>query len=131
MEPTAIARQFVDAINAHDLDAIYSLMTEGHRFVDSLGTVVEGRDSMRVGWSHYFRMVPDYTINIEHEFASASHVVLLGSAGGTYAPDGTLRSEGRWSTPAALSAIVTAGLVAEWRVYADNEPIRHRMRELA
>jgi ketosteroid isomerase-like protein len=77
MESTAIARQFVDAINTHDLDAIYSLMTDDHRFVDPLGTVARGRDSMRVGWSHYFRMVPDYTISIEHGFASESRVVYM------------------------------------------------------
>ncbi len=57
MNPISVVQQFVDAINAHDLEAISSLMTDGHRFVDSLGSVVEGRDAMRTGWTHYFRMV--------------------------------------------------------------------------
>jgi hypothetical protein len=49
---------------------------------------------------------------------------------GTYTPDGVLREEARWSTPAAWLAVVERGLVAEWRVYADNEPIRRRMTQL-
>lgn len=130
MKPTAIARQFAAAINAHDIEAIRSLMTEGHRFVDSLGAVFEGRDAMRSGWSNYFRMVPDYTIQIEHFFENSSQVVLLGSACGTYTPDGVLREDARWSIPAAWLAVVERGLVSEWRVYADNEPIRRRMAEL-
>ena len=127
MERTAVARQFVDAINSHDLNAICALMTEGHRFVDSLGAVFESRDAMRVGWSHYFRMVPDYTIHVDHCFENGPRVVLLGTAGGTYTRDGVLREEGRWSTPAAFCAIVEQELIAEWHVYADNEPIRRCM----
>ncbi len=90
MKPTTIARRFVEAINAHDLDAICGLMAPDHRFIDSLGTSSSGRDAMRVGWSHYFRMVPDYTIEVEREFENSALVVLLGSAGGTYTPDGVL-----------------------------------------
>jgi ketosteroid isomerase-like protein len=131
MRPSTIARRFVQAINAHDLDAICGLTTEGHRFIDSLGAVVEGREAMRVGWSHYFRMVPDYAIQVERDFESGPLVVLFGSAGGTYTPDGVLREEGRWSAPAALYAVVEGEHVSEWRVYADNEPIRRRMAELA
>ena len=55
-------------------------MTSDHRFIDSLGAAVEGRDAMREG------------------------------------------------TPAALRALVRDGRIAEWQVYADNEPIREQMR---
>jgi ketosteroid isomerase-like protein len=131
MGSSSTAKRFVEAINARDLDAICGLMSESHRFVDSSGAVFEGREAMRVGWTHYFRMVPDYTIRVEHCFESGSQVVLLGSAGGTYTPDGVLREEGRWSTPAAWYAVVEEEHVARWQVYADNEPIRRRMAELA
>jgi len=50
-------------------------------------------------------------------------------AQGTYSPDGRLRAESRWETPAAFRAFVEDGLVAEWRVYADNEPLRQKMRK--
>ena len=44
-----VAEQFVNAINAHDIERLASLMTSDHRFIDSLGVVVEGRDAMREG----------------------------------------------------------------------------------
>ena len=63
-----VAEQFVAAINAHDVEGIASLMTSDHRFIDSLGAVVEGRDAMREGWKFYFTMVPDYKLNIQRCF---------------------------------------------------------------
>jgi hypothetical protein len=53
---------------------------------------------------------------------------MLGVAEGTYAPNGKLTQENRWKTPAVFRALVDSGLVAEWRVYADNEPIRNRIK---
>ena len=44
MDPLQVAEQFVAAINAHDLKAVMSLMSSNHRFVDSLGHVVESRE---------------------------------------------------------------------------------------
>ncbi len=123
----AVARAFVDAINGHDVEAICALMTPEHRFIDSLGNVVEGREKMRAAWKGYFGMVPDYTIAIEEVHGDASIVVMFGQAGGTYAPSGELQPENRWKTPAAFRARIEAGKVAEWRVYADNEPIRQLM----
>ena len=125
--PEAITQRFVDAINRHDVDALATLMSPGHRFVDSLGTTIEGRDKMRLGWAGYFKMVPDYKITLEETYANDAAVVLPGIAGGTYSKDGHLASENRWSTPVAVRALIEDGLVVEWRVYADNEPIRKLM----
>jgi limonene-1,2-epoxide hydrolase len=167
----SVAQAFVRAINRQDVEALAGLMTEGHRFIDSLGNVVEGREKMRAAWAGYFRMVPDYTIAVEETYCdeksrnagpSTPHpsdedlspgtpvpsaaadsaqddsiimnsaqgvVVMLGMVQGTYSPDGQLRAENLWKTPAALRAFIEDGKVAEWRVYADNEPIRQRMRE--
>jgi hypothetical protein len=135
--------------------ALAELTAPGHRFIDSLGAVVEGREKMRAGWAGYFRMVPDYSIAVEETYcerkggnadpstASATAdsaqddsfflysapevVVMLGVAQGTSAPDGLLRTENRWKTPVALRALIEDGKVAEWRVYADNEPLRRLM----
>jgi ketosteroid isomerase-like protein len=119
-----VARAFVRAIGRQDVAGLAALMTEGHRFVDSLGTAVEGREAMREAWMGYFRLVPDYSVEVESTLCDGPVVVLFGMARGTYAPDGTLRAENRWETPAALRAVIEDGKVAEWRVYADNEPIR-------
>jgi ketosteroid isomerase-like protein len=43
MTELEVTEQFVAAINAHDVGCLASLITADHRFVDSLGTVSEGR----------------------------------------------------------------------------------------
>ena len=125
--PIAVATAFVRAIGRQDADALADLMTADHRFIDSLGNVVEGREKMRAGWTGYFRMVPDYALAIEETYTEGPVVLLLGVAQGTYATDGTLKPENRWQTPVAIRAFVQDGKLAEWRVYADNEPLRRLM----
>ena len=123
-----VAREFVQAINRGDLDALAQLMTPEHRFVDSLGTAAEGRDAVRAGWSQYFLMVPDYEVSVQETLAEGPVVAILGVARGTYSPDGDINPKNQWETPAAFRALIVNGKVAEWRVYADNEPIRRLMR---
>jgi ketosteroid isomerase-like protein len=136
-----VAKKFVSAINREDVDAVVALMTPGHRFTDSLGNIARGCDSIREGWNLYFQMVPDYQFQIEEIYADDSAVVMLGTAGGTYShgferiqetgmpmPDGTSKLAKRWQTPAAVRARIENDQVVEWRVYADNEPIRKLMR---
>jgi uncharacterized protein (TIGR02246 family) len=123
-----VATRFVAAINAHDVDELVGLMTDDHCFVDSLGHVVSGREQMRHAWRGYFALVPDYSITIERIFSDRDVVVLCGVAGGTLARGGDVAPEDSWSTPVALRACITGSLVAEWRVYADNEPLRALMR---
>ena len=128
-----VAQAFVRAINRQDVDRIAELMSPAHRFVDSLGNVTEGCDKMRAGWAAYFRMVPDYAIAIEEYYPAGATtdadpvIIMLGIASGTYTQDGRLRPENRWQTPIAIRALIEDGLVAEWRIYADNEPMRKRM----
>jgi hypothetical protein len=140
-----VAQAFAEAINRQDVEGLTGLMTPGHRFIDALGGVTEGREKMRAAWVGYFRMVPDYSIVVDETYKAGPStppspsqssgsgsaqevVVMLGKAGGTYAPDGQLKAENRWETPAAWRAVAEGGLVAEWRVYADNEPMRERMK---
>lgn len=120
----AVAHAFVNAINHRDPEEIASLMTSDHVFIDSLGMKVTGRDQMKKGWQGYFGMVPDYSITIDETFADGSVVVMLGFAQGTYSRGGPLQPENRWQTPAAWRAVVRGSSITEWRVYADNEPIR-------
>lgn len=125
--PESVTNAFLRALNRQDVDAMVALLTPGHRFIDSLGNIVEGRDKMRAGWAGYFKIVPDYTLAIEETYANGPVVILLGVAQGTYTRTGKLIPENRWRTSIALRAFVEDGLIAEWRVYADNEPIRKLM----
>jgi ketosteroid isomerase-like protein len=120
MTPADTARRFVDRINAHDVPGIVALLAADHEFIDSLGAVFAGRVALEQGWRAYFAMVPDYTIDLVRVLEDGSTVVMLGSAQGTY-------SSFKWSTPAAFRARIEEGLVTEWQVYADNEPIRRLM----
>ena len=122
-----VARAFVNAINHQSAEEIAALMTEDHVFVDSLGTKTKGKQRMKAGWEGYFRMVPDYTIVIDETFVDGAAVVMLGTAQGTYSANGVLRPENKWSTPGAWRGLIRGSLVAEWRIYADNEPIRQIM----
>jgi len=102
-------------------------MTPDHSLIDSLGVAIQGHDKLRIGWDSYFRMVPDYSITVDEIYSQDSVVVMLGTASGTYSPDGILSVNNRWSTPAAWRVVVSGSKIKEWRVYADNEPIRRRM----
>ena len=131
MTPQEVAQQFATAINAHDVERLASLMTSDHRFIDSLGAVVEGRDSMRDGWKFYFAMVPDYHLEISRCFSAETakdETMLAGIASGSYWSDGLKQPNSGWSTPVAFRAVVRDGQIAEWQVYADNEPIRQQVR---
>jgi len=122
-----VAQAFLRAINRQDIDRLSELMPPGHRFLDSLGRLTEGRDQIRDAWAAYFRMVPDYAIAIEEYYPADPVVIMLGIASGTWTRDGKLHPENRWQTPIAIRALIEDGLVAEWRIYADNDPIRKIM----
>jgi len=125
--PESVARAFAAAISARDVAALARLMSEDHRFIDSLGNAIKGRSKMEDGWRSYFTMVPDYTITVTEAYASGATVVMVGTAQGTFTADGKLRPENKWQTPAAWRATIDGDRVAEWRVYADNDPIRKLM----
>jgi ketosteroid isomerase-like protein len=112
----AIVRQFVAAINRHNVEALAALMTTDHVFVDSVGNMTRTAASIEVGWRSYFVLCPDYWVQPDHVLAEGTEVLAAGDAGGTI--DGV-----SWRTPAAWRAVIRDGRVAEWRVFADNKPV--------
>jgi len=128
MASSDVARRFVERINAHDVDGLVALMTPNHTFVDSLGDR-SVRPAIENGWRAYFGKVPDYWVRVDRAFSEGDTSILIGAAGGTYvSKDGKLKPENRWETPAVWVARTTDQRVAEWRIYADNEPVREKMR---
>jgi ketosteroid isomerase-like protein len=117
---------FIEAINRHVVDDILGLMTDDHRFTDSLGNLIEGRDNLKVPWQQYLAMFPDYEIDILETLSSGSVVAVFGRAKGSYegAP------ENQWEAPAAWRAEVKDGRISTWQVYCDNEPVRQILRRL-
>jgi ketosteroid isomerase-like protein len=122
-----VAMAFVTKINEHDVDGLVALMTPDHVFVDALDNTFRGADQMRRGWKGYFAMFPDYAIEVIDELNCGNLVAMFGKARGTFAVNGKLPRENFWEVPAAWKAVVKDGLVAEWRVYCDNDPARKIM----
>jgi len=125
---TGLVLKFVDAIKGADVEAIYGLMSDDHRFIDSDGPEISGRDAMREGWVGYFSMVPDYKIEVQETLSDKQTVVLIGTATGTYSPDGKLNPDDRWNVPAAWRAVVKGDRIAVWQVFVNPEPILQIMR---
>ncbi len=130
MKPIDLFHEFVNAINEHDVPKLCRLMSEDHVFIDSLGTESRGRNYMRLGWVAYFRMVPDYRIELRQQLADGENVLAHGQAYGTFTSDGHLHRGNRWSVPSAWRAMIEEQHVALWQVFADNEPIRTLMRKV-
>ena len=128
-EPLDVAMDFIKRINSGDVDAICELMTEGHIFQDAMGKRFIGREKMREGWSAYFKIVRDYQIHAEEFFQTDNKLAIFGSASGVYIGNGEASGNTFWEVPAAWRAVIRDGLVAEWRVYADNQPLRKLMNE--
>ena len=128
-QPIEVAMEFIQRINSGDVDSICELMTSDHIFQDALGKRFIGQDKMRDGWRHYLNSVADYQIHADEFFCTDDRVAVFGSASGVYAANGEPSPEKFWKVPAAWRAVIRNGLVAEWRVYADNQPLRKLMGE--
>jgi ketosteroid isomerase-like protein len=125
--PVEVVLAFMDRINARDVGQLCALMTEDHLFVDGLANRIQGRETMRKGWTMYFGMFPDYRVSHTEIFSQGNVVGCFGYAEGTFAAKGELPKENHWNVPAAWRAVVHDGLVAEWQVYADNQQARKIM----
>lgn len=64
MTDKEIVLAFVNAINDHDVDKIYDLMTDDHIFIDGSGGQHIGKRGMKEGWQNYYKLFPDYDIQI-------------------------------------------------------------------
>jgi len=127
-EPVQVVLEFVNRINRHDVDGICALMAPDHLFVDGLGNKITGAQTMRKGWDTYFTWFPDYAVSHDTILRDQDVVLLTGTASGTYASGGKLPKENHWQIPAAWKGVVRDGRIAEWHVYADNQPARKIMR---
>jgi ketosteroid isomerase-like protein len=120
--PKDTIRDFVAAINSHDVQCIVGLCSAQHRFVDSLGAVLTGHENLRDAWTAYFSMFPDYTITVDSVVESNSLVLLSGWAAGTLQTAG-VAAGATWRIPAAWRAEVRGNLIDSWQVFADNKPV--------
>jgi ketosteroid isomerase-like protein len=102
-----VVLNFIDAINAADVENICSLMAPDHVFIDNIGHEHKGVPLMRSGWSAYLESFPDYKIEISEIFERDKEFVLLGRASASYKGEKVKC----WSIPAAWKAIIEKGKV--------------------
>jgi ketosteroid isomerase-like protein len=117
----------MNRINRHDVEALVEMMSPDHEFIDALGSRVRGSDALRAAWAGYFSWFPDYQIVGEKFFVDRDMVAVFGTASGTFEVNRKLHTDNHWRIPAAWMAVVRDGLIAQWRVYCDNEPVRRIM----
>ena len=112
---------FVDAINEHNVEKLHSLMTEDHKFIDSYGNEVSGKDKMRSGWIEYFHWFPDYNIEITDLFIENNTIAAFGFAGGSFQGSKYNYLENYFRIPAAWKVTVENDKIKLWQVYADTK----------
>lgn len=123
-----VVRKFIRLINEGEVDKLIRLMTDSHRFVDSLGITFEGKEIMHGAWKGFFSMVPDYKIEIENIIVQNDLTVIFGRAKGTVSSGNRLYKTNSFDIPACWKAIVENEKIKEWRVYADNTNV-HKLIE--
>jgi ketosteroid isomerase-like protein len=116
-----IVFDFVNAINEHNVDNIFVLMSDDHKFIDAHGNEVSGKDKMRAGWSGYFQWFPDYKIEVTDIFSNGDTVAAFGFASGTFKGLITDKNENYWRLPAAWKILVSKNKIKLWQVYADTK----------
>jgi ketosteroid isomerase-like protein len=108
---------FIERINAHDVEGLGLLMSDDHTFIDAHGNQVSGKEKMTAGWRGYFDWFPDYYIEVTDTFEQGESLALFGFAGGSFKS----REGESWRLPAAWKAIVRDGRVSLWQVFADTK----------
>lgn len=123
---TAIA--FIEYINDQDTNGLVSLMSEDHKFIDSMGMVINGKEEMRKAWEGFFDWFPDYEIKIMNTLLTDDSVGFYGIAKGTFDSD-EISDKDKFEVPAAWRAKIKDNLITEWQVFADNQMVRDILDE--
>jgi ketosteroid isomerase-like protein len=123
METRQVVEAMVGAISSGHGERVANAMSLDGVFVDSLGRRIEGRAALTEGWRGYFRLFPDYRIEVDAILTDGSETLLHGRARGTLHRDGHAVEGGGWEIPAAWRAVCDGRRVSLWQVYADNKPV--------
>jgi ketosteroid isomerase-like protein len=122
-ESVEVVIRFITAINSHNIDMISAMISDDHKFTDSLGNVFRGKELMTKGWADYLRLFPDYKIETEEIYENGDKIMFTGKASGSYSGGKNSPEENRWEINAAWRASVVDGKIKEWQVFGDNKPV--------
>ncbi len=118
-----VAREFLDAVNAHDVGTLREMMTDDHEFTDAMDNGVHGREAAAHAWMALFALLPDYSFTLDRLLVDGDHCALFGRAHG-HLSGVPVPGEERWDIACAVQVVHRFGHVAAWRIYCDNEPLR-------
>lgn len=51
-----MALEFINRINAQDVDGIFRFLSDDHVLIDAQDSELEGKERMREGWAEYFML---------------------------------------------------------------------------
>jgi ketosteroid isomerase-like protein len=123
METRAVVEALVAAINDGRAERVAAAMSLDGLFIDSLGRRIEGRQALIDGWRGYFRLFPDYRIEVDGMMIEGQEALLHGRARATLHRDGHKVEGGAWEINAAWRALSDGRRIASWQVFADNKPV--------
>jgi len=110
--------EFIDRINARDVEGIIRFLSDDHVFIDAQGNEFKGKDRLRKGWAEYFVLFPDYNIAVEDILLKENLVVVFGYASATY-KGFTADPTNYWRLPAAWKGLTGKEKIKLRQVYAD------------
>lgn len=114
-DPVAVAGWFNGCVNRRDINGLAGLMSDDHRFVDSEGNAVSGKQACLDAWRGFFESFPDYR-NVFTSLTAKDGVVTI--VGYSECAEPSLAG------PALWTAAIQGEVVTEWRVYPDTPAIR-------
>lgn len=115
MDSIDTIEDFNAAITAGDLGALARLVTDDHRFVDSAGTVIVGREAVLAAWQRFFEAFPGYRNIFEATRAEGDVVCLRGAS---------RCADPRLDGPALWRATLEGSRLASWEVFDDTDATR-------
>jgi ketosteroid isomerase-like protein len=117
-DPASVAVRFNECINARDIDGLARIMSGDHRFIDTAGEVISGKEACLEAWRGFFESFPDYR-NVFTSVIARGEIVTI--AGRSECSEPSLRG------PALWTATIRRDQVTEWRVYDDTPENRSRL----
>ena len=85
------------------------MMDDDHVFFDAWGEKITGKDKMKNGWEGYFKLFPDYKIEITDVYSCGNKMAAFGFASGTFENRKTETNENYYKVPAAWQAEIMSG----------------------
>lgn len=118
-----VVEAYIKAINDHNVNRLIQLMDSDYRFIDTWNET-EDREAMKVGWAEYFKLFPDYHIEVQDLLFDKDIFTVFGYASGTYK-----NTNNHWRLPAAWKVIVKDHKILHWQVYCDAKVPLDCMKE--